>query len=236
MRASLCDPFLWDHPEGLAMASEIERAPATTERALELLGGELRRNADPDALVRGHVGLYGMGTVTDELTVAGKRCADDNGAVAHAPSELRHGRRRLRRRAVRRARRRPPRRARRARRQHDARAHERPARRRDRRARALGREHRLAPGQLPFLRHRGPRPVPRPRARRARRARRLHDGRGEGLVVRGDGVGRLPDGADGRRLLLLRADLRDADARRREGGRARGPRSARSSPASARIS
>ena len=81
MRASLCDPFLWDHPEGLGMATEVERAPATTERALDLLGGELRRNADPDALVRGHIGLYGMGTVTDELAVAGKRCADDNDAA-----------------------------------------------------------------------------------------------------------------------------------------------------------
>lgn len=81
MRASLCDPFLWDHPQGLTMASEVERAPATTERALELLGGELRRNADPDKLVVGHVGLYGMGTVSDELSLAGRRCADENGAA-----------------------------------------------------------------------------------------------------------------------------------------------------------
>jgi 5-methylthioadenosine/S-adenosylhomocysteine deaminase len=81
IRGSLCDPFLWDHPEGLTMASEVERAPATTERSLDLLGGELRRNDDPDALVRGHVAIYGTGTMTDELAVAAKRRADKAGTV-----------------------------------------------------------------------------------------------------------------------------------------------------------
>lgn len=79
IRALLTDPFLWDHADGLAMATEIERAPATTERALGVLGTELRRNGDPDALVRGHVGLYGMNTFTDELARAAKTCADENG-------------------------------------------------------------------------------------------------------------------------------------------------------------
>jgi cytosine/adenosine deaminase-related metal-dependent hydrolase len=81
IRASLCDPFIWDHAEGLSMASEIERAPVGLERSLDVLGTELRRNADSDALVRGHVGLYGMSTFTDELAIAAKRCADDNGVV-----------------------------------------------------------------------------------------------------------------------------------------------------------
>ena len=81
IRASLCDPFLWDHTDGLAMTKEVTRAPATTEQSLELLGRELRRNGNPDALVRGHVGLYGMGTCGDELAVAAKRCADEHGAV-----------------------------------------------------------------------------------------------------------------------------------------------------------
>jgi cytosine/adenosine deaminase-related metal-dependent hydrolase len=81
IRASLCDPFIWDYSKDLAMADEIERAPATLERSLEALGGELRRNTDPDALVRGHVGLYGMSTFTDELAVAAKRCADEAGVV-----------------------------------------------------------------------------------------------------------------------------------------------------------
>ena len=79
IRALVTDPFLWDHADGLAMATEIERAPATTERALAVLGTQLRRNADPDGLVRGHVGLYGMNTFTDELAVAAKACADENG-------------------------------------------------------------------------------------------------------------------------------------------------------------
>jgi 5-methylthioadenosine/S-adenosylhomocysteine deaminase len=81
IRASLCDPFLWDHPDGLTMATEVERAPATTQRALEVLGGELHRNDDRDALVRGHVALYGTGTMTDELAVAAKRRADEAGTV-----------------------------------------------------------------------------------------------------------------------------------------------------------
>jgi 5-methylthioadenosine/S-adenosylhomocysteine deaminase len=81
VRASLCDPFLWDHPEGLTMATEIERAPATTERALAALGGELHRNEDPDALVRGHVALYGTGTMSDELALAAKQRADEAGTV-----------------------------------------------------------------------------------------------------------------------------------------------------------
>jgi cytosine/adenosine deaminase-related metal-dependent hydrolase len=81
IRASLCDPVIWDYSADLTMAEEIERAPASLERCLEVLGGELRRNADPDALVRGHVGLYGMSTFTDELALAAKRCADENGVV-----------------------------------------------------------------------------------------------------------------------------------------------------------
>jgi 5-methylthioadenosine/S-adenosylhomocysteine deaminase len=81
IRGSLADPFLWDHPEGLSMAREIDRAPATTEHCLDLLGNELRRNADPDARVRGHVAIYGTGTMTDELAVAAKQCADEAGVV-----------------------------------------------------------------------------------------------------------------------------------------------------------
>jgi 5-methylthioadenosine/S-adenosylhomocysteine deaminase len=81
MRASLADPFLWDNVDGLAMAGEVGRAPADTASALKRLGGELRRNSDPRALVRGHVGIYGMGSCTDELTVAAKECADENAVI-----------------------------------------------------------------------------------------------------------------------------------------------------------
>ena len=50
----------------------------------------------------------------------------------------------------------------------------------------------------------------------------VHDRRREGLVVRRDGLGRLPRGAHGRLVPLVRADLRDADTRRCAGRRAGG--------------
>jgi cytosine/adenosine deaminase-related metal-dependent hydrolase len=83
MRGLVADPFLWDAeetPEGYN-AYRLERAPASTERALRLLGSELRRNRDPDALVRGHVAIAGMGTATDELERAAKAAADRAGTV-----------------------------------------------------------------------------------------------------------------------------------------------------------
>ena len=48
---------------------------------MKLLGGQLARNNDPDALVRGHVGLYGAATATDELMRAAKAAADEHGAI-----------------------------------------------------------------------------------------------------------------------------------------------------------
>lgn len=84
IRASLCDPYIWDREELLASdpslgsKSLFARAPANTERALRLLGGELRRNKDPDALVRGHVAIYGESTASDELIVAANALAHDN--------------------------------------------------------------------------------------------------------------------------------------------------------------
>ena len=95
IRATLGDPFLWNRGEGQAMAREIDRAAPTTERSLALLGTELRRNADPDGLVRGHVGIYGMGTFDDELVLAAKRVADkhDVALTLHqnfAPDDAEH--------------------------------------------------------------------------------------------------------------------------------------------------
>lgn len=78
IRASVTEPFLWDVTDGLPMAKEIDRTPADSTRALDLVGSQLWRNRDPDALVRGHVTLYGMGTATDELTLAAKACADEH--------------------------------------------------------------------------------------------------------------------------------------------------------------
>jgi 5-methylthioadenosine/S-adenosylhomocysteine deaminase len=83
MRGLVADPFLWDAEEtpGGYNAYRLERAPASTERALRLLGTELRRNRDPDALVRGHIAIAGMGTATDELERAAKAAADAAGTV-----------------------------------------------------------------------------------------------------------------------------------------------------------
>lgn len=83
MRGLVADPFLWDAEEtpGGYNAYRLERAPASSERSLRLLGTELRRNRDPDALVRGHVAIAGMGTATDELERAAKAAADRAGTV-----------------------------------------------------------------------------------------------------------------------------------------------------------
>jgi cytosine/adenosine deaminase-related metal-dependent hydrolase len=83
MRGLVADPFLWDALEtpGGYNPYRLERAPASTERALRLLGSELRRNRDPDALVRGHIAIAGMGTATDELERAAKAAADAAGTV-----------------------------------------------------------------------------------------------------------------------------------------------------------
>ena len=102
MRTLLADPILWDAAGFSGDAPVVRRAPADTDRALGLLGGQLTRNRDPDALVRGHVALVGMGSASDELTRAAKACADANGVVLNqhqsyasldvADDDRRHGR------------------------------------------------------------------------------------------------------------------------------------------------
>jgi 5-methylthioadenosine/S-adenosylhomocysteine deaminase len=77
IRASLCDPFVWDQGHVLP----LERAPASLERSLGVLGSQVWRNQDPDALVRGHVAAYGMDTTSMELVAAAKACADQAGTV-----------------------------------------------------------------------------------------------------------------------------------------------------------
>jgi cytosine/adenosine deaminase-related metal-dependent hydrolase len=79
IRGSLADPYLWDRRSG--GFHDLDRAPADLARATAVLGGQLRRNHDPDALVRGHVGLYGAATASEELMVAAKAAADDYGAI-----------------------------------------------------------------------------------------------------------------------------------------------------------
>jgi 5-methylthioadenosine/S-adenosylhomocysteine deaminase len=77
IRATLPDGFLWDQGHVLP----LERAPATLESSLAKLGGQLWRNRDPDALVRGHVATYGMDTCSIELVTAAKACADRAGVA-----------------------------------------------------------------------------------------------------------------------------------------------------------
>jgi 5-methylthioadenosine/S-adenosylhomocysteine deaminase len=87
VRCSLADPYLWDDPSlmdvipGLKSPSLFARVAPTRERSLELLGGQLHRNRDPDGIVHGHVALYGEGTASDELLRAAKTLADREGVV-----------------------------------------------------------------------------------------------------------------------------------------------------------
>jgi cytosine/adenosine deaminase-related metal-dependent hydrolase len=82
VRASLADPYLWDVADGgNSRPATTPRIPNDPERAFAVLGGELRRNRDPNALVRGHVGIYGGGSQSERLMRAAKQCADANGVV-----------------------------------------------------------------------------------------------------------------------------------------------------------
>ena len=78
IRSSVADPFLWDRADS---APKMEAAPATSERAMRLLGGQLHRNRGPRSLSRGHIALYGMGTASDELILAAKHAADQAGVA-----------------------------------------------------------------------------------------------------------------------------------------------------------
>src|SRR5262249_53384826 len=71
------------HLGALESRSLYERAPAKIERCLDGIGSQLRRNADPDALVRGFVMLYGTGTASDELERAAAALARSAGAPFH---------------------------------------------------------------------------------------------------------------------------------------------------------
>ncbi|BCP53500.1 N-ethylammeline chlorohydrolase [Kaistia sp. 32K] len=100
IRAILGDAFIWDQPQGFAQGmletheagcpacaaqarvrTELARAPKTREEALERMGGELARNADPDALVTGHVAILGLGTASETLMMEAKARADAAGVV-----------------------------------------------------------------------------------------------------------------------------------------------------------
>ena len=89
VRALLSGPYLWDQVEimklfgGLESRALYDRAPPDHDRCIEQLGRELHRNRDDDALVRGYVSVYGLGTASDALLKAGKALADANGVAFH---------------------------------------------------------------------------------------------------------------------------------------------------------
>jgi cytosine/adenosine deaminase-related metal-dependent hydrolase len=47
------------------------------------MGGQLWRNADPEALVQGHIAIYGSASASDELQLAAKVRADEHGVPLH---------------------------------------------------------------------------------------------------------------------------------------------------------
>lgn len=97
IRAIIGDAFIWDQPQGFAQGMVetgcnacaaqararpvLKRAPKTREEALAMMGRELHRNSDPEALVTGHVAILGLGTASEELMMEAKRRADAAGVV-----------------------------------------------------------------------------------------------------------------------------------------------------------
>ena len=89
LRALFSPPYLWDRRETLAAMPGLEsdslttRAPIDRARSMRQLDAELRRNRDPEALARGYIFVYGVGTASPELLQAAHACARDNNAPLH---------------------------------------------------------------------------------------------------------------------------------------------------------
>ena len=88
-RALFAPLYLWDRRESfdavpaLESASLMARAPIDHDRSMGQLDVELHRNKDPEALVRGYVFVYGIGTASPELLQAAHACARDNDVPLH---------------------------------------------------------------------------------------------------------------------------------------------------------
>ena len=84
LRSLFAPLYLWDRQEtfeavpSLVSPSLTARAPVDLDRSLGQLDVELHRNKDPEALVRGYVFLYGLGTASPELLRAAHSCAREN--------------------------------------------------------------------------------------------------------------------------------------------------------------
>ena len=89
LRALFAPLYLWDRSEtfdaipSLVSSSLTDRAPVNHDRSLEELDVELHRNSDPEALVRGYIFLYGLGTASPDLLQAAHKCARDNNVPLH---------------------------------------------------------------------------------------------------------------------------------------------------------
>ena len=84
IRGWISDPYLWDCRDimdsapSLISPALVARAPFDFDRCVRELGSQLKRNQDRNALVRGHVALYGLGTASDGLQRAAKEVANRN--------------------------------------------------------------------------------------------------------------------------------------------------------------
>jgi 5-methylthioadenosine/S-adenosylhomocysteine deaminase len=111
IRAIIGDACVMDEPLGLAQGNSVgtaaqtsapalvTRAPSNFDEAMQILGGELRRNTDADALVRGHIAVLGLGTASEQLILEAKQQADSAGVVlnmhhAYSPADTAADRRR----------------------------------------------------------------------------------------------------------------------------------------------
>jgi cytosine/adenosine deaminase-related metal-dependent hydrolase len=87
IRAWIPDAYLWDCSDILEVVPRLmspglaQKVPFDLERCLRELGSQLHRNKEKDALVRGYVTLYGLGTASDELQRAAKEIATKEGVV-----------------------------------------------------------------------------------------------------------------------------------------------------------
>ncbi len=88
IRGWISDPYLWDCRDIMDSAPSlinpalVARAPFDLDRCIRELGLQLKRNRNENALVRGYVALYGLGTASDELQRAAKEVADQNGVTS----------------------------------------------------------------------------------------------------------------------------------------------------------
>ena len=89
LRSLFAPLYLWDRREtfdaipSLVSPSLTSRAPVNLSRSVEQLDSELHRNSDAEALVRGYIFVYGLGTASPELLQAAYACARDNGVPLH---------------------------------------------------------------------------------------------------------------------------------------------------------